>query len=107
MVGFGTPTSTTVPARSRASNACLYGCGRVGLGDLRALAGVHQRLLGERPDAERRRQLGAVLEGHLLARVEGVEAVPRPAAPAGPALAAHRAPVQDDEVARRHGRHAL
>src|SRR4051812_16705112 len=28
IVGFGTPTSTTVPARSRASNACRYVSGR-------------------------------------------------------------------------------
>ena len=73
--------------------------------DLGALALVHQRLVGERPDAQRRRELGAVGQRHLLRGVEGVEAVPRPAALAGPALAAHRAPVQDHEVAGLDGRH--
>ena len=67
--------------------------------DLRALAGVDQRLVGEGADSQRRRQLGAVLEGHLLAGVVGVEADPRLTATAGPALAAHRSPVEDHEVA--------
>ena len=56
-------------------------------------------LVGERADAQRRGQLRAVVQGHLLAGVVGVEAVPRAAAPAGPAVAAHRSPVQHDEVA--------
>ena len=47
------------------------------------------------------RQLGAVLERHLLGGVVGGEAVPRLAAQAGPAVAADRAPVEDHEVARR------
>ena len=76
------------------------GHGRVGRRiDLGALPFVHQRLVGERADAQRRGQLGAVGQRHLLGGVEGVEAVPRPAAPAGPALPAHRAPVEDHEVA--------
>jgi hypothetical protein len=36
---------------------------------------VHQRLVDERADAERRAQLGAVGERHLLGGVVGVEAV--------------------------------
>src|SRR5581483_3899766 len=42
---------------------------------------------------------------HLLGRVVGAEAVPRLTAAARAALAAHRAPVQDDEVAGRHVGH--
>ncbi len=41
---------------------------------------------------------------HLLGGVVGREAVPRLAAVAGPAVAAHRAPVEDHEVAGRHRR---
>ena len=67
--------------------------------DLRALPFVHKGLLGERADAERRGQLRAVGQRHRLAGIEGVEAVPRPAAAARPAVAAHRSPVQHDEVA--------
>ena len=48
---------------------------RIGLGvDLGALARGHQRLVGERPDAQRRRELGAVGQRHLLFGVERVEA---------------------------------
>ncbi len=73
---------------------------RVGGGiDFGALTRVHQRLVGERPDAQRRGQFGAVGQRHLLFGVEGVEAVGGPATLAGPALAAHGAPVQDHEVA--------
>ena len=60
---------------------------------------MHEGLVGERADAQRGGQLGAVGQRHLLRGVVGVEAVVRPAALAGPALAADRAPVQDDEVA--------
>ena len=67
--------------------------------DLGALSGVYERLLRERSDAQRRREFGAVLEGHLLRRVVGVEAVLRTATLACPALPAHCAPVEDDEVA--------
>ena len=67
--------------------------------DLGALAGGDERLLDERADAERGGELGAVGEGHLLRRVVGGEAVPGASAAAGPALAADRAPVQDDVVA--------
>jgi hypothetical protein len=80
------------------------GSGPRGRVDLRALTGGHQGLLRERADAERRRQLGAVGERHLLGRVVGGEAVPRLAPVAGAAVAAHRPPVQDHEVARRHRR---
>ena len=69
--------------------------------DLRRLARRDQRLLRERADTERGRERRAVGERHLLRRVVRREAVPRPSAPARPALAAHRAPVEDDEVAGR------
>ena len=72
--------------------------------DLGALPGGDQGLLGERADAERGRELGAVLERHLLGGVERREAVPRLAAVAGPAVAADRPPVEDDEVTRRQSR---
>ena len=76
--------------------------GRIGARvDLGALAGVDEGLVGERADAQRRSEFGAVLECHLLGGVEGVEAVLRLTALACATLAAHRAPVQDDEVA--HG----
>ena len=74
--------------------------------DLGALALVHQRLVDERPDAKRRGQLGAVGQRHLLLGVEGVEAQMRSPAFAGPALPAHRAPVQDHEIAWFDVRHA-
>ncbi len=74
--------------------------------DLCALTLVHQGLVDEGPDAQRRTQLGAVGQRHLLLGVEGVEAQVRTAALAGPALAAHRAPVQDHEVTGLHRRHA-
>ena len=67
--------------------------------DLGALAGGDEGLLRERADAQRRRELGAVLQRHLLRRVVGREAVPRLAAVARPAVAAHRAPVEHHEVA--------
>ena len=73
--------------------------------DFGALTGRHQRLVSERPDAQCRRQLGAVGQRHLLLGVERVEAQVRLAALAGPALAAHRTPVQDHEVARCHRPH--
>ncbi|BBY22213.1 hypothetical protein MSTO_24180 [Mycobacterium stomatepiae] len=72
---------------------------------LRALPGVDEGLLGKGPDAQRRRELGAVREGHLLGGIEGVEAQVRLAALARPALATHRAPVQDHEVTRGDRRH--
>ena len=79
--------------------------GRLGPGpgvDLGALARGHQRLLGEGADAEGGGQRGAVGQGHLLGGVVGGEAVPGPSPATRPALAAHRPPVEDDEVARRH-----
>lgn len=60
---------------------------------------MHQRLIGKGPDAQRRSELGAVGQRHLLFGVKGVEAVAGPSAFAGPALAAHGTPVQDHEVA--------
>ena len=45
---------------------------------------------------------GAVLQGHLLGGVVGVEADIRPAPQARAALPADRSPVEDDEVARGH-----
>jgi hypothetical protein len=60
---------------------------------------VHQGLVGEGADAEGGGQLGAVLQGHPLLRVVGVEAVLGASAQAGAALAADRAPVEDHEVA--------
>ncbi len=81
------------------------GRGRIGAPvDLRRLTRGDERLLRERADAERGRQRRAVGERHLLRRVVRVEAVPGPTAPARPALAAHRAPVEDDEVAGRDTR---
>ena len=77
------------------------GLGRRGRVDLGALAGGDERLLGERADAERGRQLGAVGERHLLRGVVRGEAVLGLARAAGAALAAHRPPVEDHEVARR------
>ncbi len=71
---------------------------RLGI-DRGALAGVHERLLDEGADAERRRQLGAVGERHLLRGVERREAVPRLALQARPAGAADRPPVEDHVVA--------
>jgi len=59
------------------------------------------------PIAEGGTERGAVGEGHRLAGVVGVEAVPGPAAAAGPAVTADRAPVQDDEVAGGQAGHAL
>ncbi len=80
--------------------------GRIGGGvDLGALTGVHQRLVDEGPDAQRRGELGAVGQRHLLFGVQAAEAVLRPAAFARPALAAYGAPVQDHEVARLDRRH--
>ncbi len=68
--------------------------------DLGALPGRDQRLLGEGADAESRGELLAGRgEGHLLPGVVGVEAVPGPPAQTGPALPAHRTPVEDHEVA--------
>ena len=72
--------------------------------DLRALTGSHQRLVGERADAERGRQLGSVLQRHLLRGVERGEAVVRLALAARPARAAHGAPVEDHVVAGRDAR---
>ena len=54
------------------------------------------------PMPERRAQLGAVGEGHLLGGVVGGEAVLGLAPPAGPAVAADGPPVEDDEVAGGH-----
>ena len=68
---------------------------------LRGLAGVHQGLLGEGADAQRRRELDAV-QGHLLRGVVGGEAVPGATPSTRPALAADRPPVQDHEVAGGH-----
>jgi hypothetical protein len=52
-------------------------------------------------------QLGAVGQGQLLRGIVGVEAQVRAAALAGPALSAHRAPVQDYEVVGFDVCHAL
>ena len=81
--------------------------GGLGLGarvDLGGLAGGDERLLGERADAERGRELGAVGERHLLGGVVRGEAVPGATAPARAARAAHRPPVEDHEVAGRDAR---
>ena len=85
-----------------AEQADRLGTGRgVHLG---ALAGRHQCLLGKGSDAQGGGEGRAIGEGHLLGGVVGVEAVPRPPPPARPALAAHGAPVEDDEVAGLHRR---
>ncbi|BDZ59469.1 hypothetical protein GCM10025872_31260 [Barrientosiimonas endolithica] len=76
--------------------------GRLGVGvDLGALPRRDQRLLREGADAQRGAELGAVGEGHLLVGVVRVEAVPRLALGARAALTAHRAPVENHEVAGR------
>lgn len=81
---------------------------RIGGGvDLGALAGRDEGLVGERADAQCRGQFGAVLERHLLLRVVGVEAVLRTTTLAGATLSAHRAPVEDDEIADLDGVDAL
>ena len=81
------------------------GYGRRHLGvDRRALTGGHQGALGERADAQRGRQRRAVAQRHLLGGIERREAQPRLAAPARAAVAAHRAPVEDHEVARDDSR---
>ena len=69
--------------------------------DLGALPGGDQRLVGEGADAEGGGERRPVGQRHLLRGVVGGEAVPGPAPPARPALAAHGAPVEDDEVTRR------
>ena len=76
--------------------------GWVGVFHLGALALVDQGLLREGTDAQRRGKFGAILEGHLLGGVVGIEAVLWLALLAGAALAAHGAPVQNDEVAFLH-----
>ena len=63
---------------------------------------MDQGLLREGTDAQRRGKFGAILEGHLLRGIVGVEAVLWLALLAGAALAAHGAPVQNDEVAFLH-----
>src|SRR5205814_7722062 len=56
-------------------------------------------------DAECRRELGSVLERHLLGRVVGGEAVPGTTPVTGPALPADRPPVEDHVVAGRDPGH--
>ena len=69
---------------------------------LGALAAGHERLLAERPDSERRRELGPVGEGHLLGGIVGVEAVLGFALQARAAVAAHRSPVENHVVTGRN-----
>ncbi|SHW34199.1 pyruvate-formate lyase [Mycobacteroides abscessus subsp. abscessus] len=76
------------------------GDGGVGFGiDLGALAFVHEGLVGEGADAQGGGEFGTVGQRHLAGGVERVEAQVRAAPFAGAALAADRAPVEDDEVA--------
>ena len=77
------------------------GLGPGGRVDLRALAGGHERLVGERADAQSGGERGSVEQCHLLRRVVRGEAVPGPPAPTGAALPADGAPIEDDEVAGR------
>ncbi len=67
--------------------------------DLGALTLMHQRLVGERADAQRRSQFGAIGQRHRLLGVERVEAQMRATALTCPALPTHRTPVQDHEIA--------
>ncbi len=94
-------------ARHHSASQQTGGGRRRGRVDLGALPGGDQRLLREGADAQGRGQLGAVGQGHLLLRVVGGEAVPRPSAQTGPALPAHGTPVEDDEVAGREVGDAL
>ena len=76
-------------------------CAGIDVGvDLRALPGVHQRLLRERPDAQGRLELLAgLLERHRLGGVVGVEAQVVLALATRTTDPADRAPVEDDVVA--------
>src|SRR5262249_3480725 len=88
-------------ARHHAAAEEAGGLGGRGRGDLRRLPGRDERLVGEGAVAERRRERGPVGERRGLRRVVRGEAVPGLPSAARPALAAHGAPVEDDEVARR------
>ena len=94
------------PSHHAAAEQAGGGRARLGI-DLGALAGSDQGLLGEGADAERRRQLGAVLECHLLGGVVGVEADLWLALAAAAARAAHSTPIEDDEVAGLDLAHTL
>ena len=78
---------------------------RVSVLYLGALTFVDQRLVCEGTNTQRRGEFGAILKGHLLGRVVGVEAVLRLALAARTALAADSAPVEDDEVTLLHVGH--
>lgn len=70
--------------------------------DFGALALVDEGLVDERADAQSRGELGAIGQCHFLRRVMGGEAVLLLPTLAGAALTAHRAPVEDHEVALGH-----
>src|SRR5690606_3591239 len=75
--------------------------------DLGALSGRHQGLLRERADPQGRGQFPPRRQGHLLRGVVGVETVLGLALAAGPALPAHRAPIQDHVITGGHLGHAV
>ena len=77
----------------------LAASGRI---NLHRLARVHETALRKCADAERRRQRRAVVEGHPLACVLAVEAVPGTSAQATPAGAAGRTPRDHHDVAGRN-----
>src|ERR1700760_3887994 len=110
-VVFPPPDLAGVERRAQPGHhAAAEQAGHLGPGrrvDLGALTRRDQGLLGEGADAQGRRQHGAVFQGHLLLGVVGVEAVPGATAQAGPALAADRAPVEDDEIPGLHVGHAV
>src|ERR1700760_3312069 len=110
-VVFPPPDLAGVERRAQPGHhAAAEQAGHLGPGrrvDLGALTRRDQGLLGEGADAQGRRQHGAVFQGHLLLGVVGVEAVPGATAQAGPALAADRAPAEDDEIPGLHVGHAV
>ena len=78
---------------------------RVSVLYLGALSLMDQGLIAKGTNTQRRGEFGAILKGHLLGRVVGVEAVLRLALAARTALAADGAPVEDDEVTLFHVGH--
>ncbi len=102
--GVAPPDATGVHSRSETGHDTAAqeagSAGRCGRVDLGALTRRDERLLDEGTDAEGGRERRTVGQSHLLLRVVGVETVLRLALRTRAALATHRTPVEDDEVAR-------